>query len=84
MTWQRYSHLPLDLSQFERAYYWVRHDGLWFISEFFPDEQEFFFCGQVYGFNFNELEAIECVKIVQPSHLINAVWEDGKCIVKPQ
>jgi len=57
---------------------------MWFIAEFSPNEQEFFFCGQEYGFSLNDLEAIECEKIVQPTHLINAVWIDGKCIVRPQ
>jgi len=84
MVWRRSSYQPLDISQFELAFYWVRHDGMWFVAEFLPSEQEFFFCRQYDGFRPCDLEAVECEMIVQPSHLINEVWENGKCVVKAQ
>ena len=63
--------IPLDVSVFELGYYWVKHDGMWFIAEFWPKEQEFFRTGQPYGFRANEFEEIELEKIQQPAHLIN-------------
>ena len=71
MIWKHKDRLPLDLSNFEYAYYWVMHDGMWFIAQYWPEEQEFYFCGQPYGFQPTELEEIELEKIRQPEHLVN-------------
>jgi hypothetical protein len=73
MIWKSKDSLPLDLTTFEYAYYWVRHDGMWFIAQFWPKEQEFYFCGQYIGFPVNDLEEIDCEKIQQPEYLVNWV-----------
>ncbi len=71
MLWKYKDRIPLDMQQFEYAYYWVKHDGMWFIAQFWPDEQEFFMAGQPYGFRGNDFEEIELEKIQQPAHLLN-------------
>jgi hypothetical protein len=73
MIWNYKERIPLDLSKFEYAYYWVKHDGMWFIAQYWPDEKEFFFCGQPYGFQPNEFEEIEMDKIQKPEHLVNFI-----------
>jgi hypothetical protein len=70
MIWNSKDNLPLDMSTFdEYAYYWVRHDGVWFIAQYWPKEQEFYFCGQYYGFPPSYLEEIDCEKIQRAAHL---------------
>jgi hypothetical protein len=73
MIWKSKDSLPLDLSTFEYAYYWVRHDVMWLIAQYWPEEQEFYFCGQYIGFPVNDLEEIDCEKIEQPEYLVNWV-----------
>ena len=75
MIWKSKDNLPLDLTKFEYAYYWVKHDGMWFITQYWPKEQEFYFCGQYIGFPVNDLEEIDCEKIQQPEHLVNWVYK---------
>ena len=75
MIWKIKEGIPLDLEQFEYAYYWAKHDGIWFIVQFWPKEQEFYMAGQPYGFSPTEFDEIECEKIQQPEHLTNWVYK---------
>jgi hypothetical protein len=46
---------------------------MWLIAQYWPKEQEFYFCGQYIGFPVNDLEEIDCEKIEQPEYLVNWV-----------
>lgn len=43
----------------EDGYYWVQHDAMWFAAYYLSSKDEFFFPGQIYGFDPPQLEEIE-------------------------
>lgn len=46
------------------GYYWVLHDAMWFASYYLPSKNEFFFPGQIYGFDPAQLDEIDEQQIV--------------------
>lgn len=43
----------------QEGYYWVLHDAMWFATYYLSSKDEFFFPGQIYGFDPTQLEEIE-------------------------
>jgi len=43
----------------EDGYYWVLHDAMWFATYYLSSKDEFFFPGQIYGFDPTQLDDID-------------------------
>lgn len=41
------------------GYYWVQHDAMWFATYYLSSKNEFYFPGQIYGFDPPQLEEID-------------------------
>jgi|GEM_PF-6345307 len=51
----------------EMGYYWVMHDGMWFVAYYNPSDNEFYFSGQSIGFDPQRLDTIDERKIERNS-----------------
>lgn len=43
----------------QEGYYWVLHDAMWFATYYLSSKDEFFFPGQIYGFDPPQLDEID-------------------------
>ena len=57
----------------KEGYYWVMHDAMWFAAYYLSSKEEFYFPGQVIGFDPSELEDIDERRIKRNESLVGKI-----------